>query len=271
MNHNMDEDVKLFYEITEQILSKNRFSRVCIGKCKEGKGEVAIKEAQKSKREKTDRIKKNALILKKMDHPYLLKMYDIFLAEETLHVVMELAKGRSLKERLDGGAEYNEKDAKQLIRKLFSVIEYLHSFDLVYKDLEPDKILIDEVDETSFKLISDIGLSKICTDNIGYMCCALGTPHFIAPEVLECRGYSKPVDMWSAGAILYLILCGYPPFYSECEPELFESIMTANYQFYDPHWVDISHEAKDLISQLLVVDTNQRLSSTQALDHPWFR
>jgi len=99
---------------------------------------------------------------------------------------------------------------------------------------------------------------------------ACGTPGYVAPEILNASPYGPAVDMWSAGVICYILLCGYPPFYNDNDAILFESILNAKYQFHSPYWDQISKPAKDLIRALLVVDPTARLTSTQALEMEWF-
>jgi len=98
---------------------------------------------------------------------------------------------------------------------------------------------------------------------------ACGTPGYVAPEVLQAIGYDKEVDMWSIGVITYILLCGFPPFYNENLPELFEQIMKADYDFPEDYWKEVSETAKDFIRRLLVVDPKQRLTGKKALEHPW--
>jgi len=117
-------------------------------------------------------------------------------------------------------------------------------------------------------MLSDFGLSKIINQDT-MMETACGTPYYVAPEVLSAQGYDKEVDLWSIGVITYLLLCGFPPFYGETLPEVFEQIMKADYDFPDPYWTDISKDAKDFISKLLVVDSKKRLTAKQAMQHPW--
>jgi len=98
---------------------------------------------------------------------------------------------------------------------------------------------------------------------------ACGTPGYVAPEVLLSQGYDKEVDLWSIGVITYILLCGFPPFYSEHVQELFEQIMNARYDFPEEYWITISDEAKDFVSKLLVADRLNRMTAKQALEHPW--
>jgi serine/threonine protein kinase len=98
---------------------------------------------------------------------------------------------------------------------------------------------------------------------------ACGTPGYVAPEVLRGIAYGKEVDMWSIGVILYILLCGFPPFYDDNNKKLFSLIVHASYSFPDPYWTDVSDKAKDLVQKLLVIDPKKRLSADQALQHPW--
>jgi serine/threonine protein kinase len=100
---------------------------------------------------------------------------------------------------------------------------------------------------------------------------ACGTPNYVAPEVLLNEGYDASVDMWSIGVILYILLCGFPPFYSENTPELFEQIINGSYDFPSPYWDKVSLSARDLITKLLQVDPKKRFTPDQCLSHPWIK
>ncbi len=100
---------------------------------------------------------------------------------------------------------------------------------------------------------------------------ACGTPGYVAPEVLQAQGYGPEVDLWSIGVITYILLCGFPPFYHEELPELFEQIMSADFDFPEEYWDSVSSEAKDFIKKLLVVKPSDRMSVDQALAHPWLK
>jgi len=98
---------------------------------------------------------------------------------------------------------------------------------------------------------------------------ACGTPGYVAPEVLQAKGYDKEVDLWSIGVITYILLCGFPPFYNEKLQLLFEQIMRADYDFPEDYWSEVSNDAKDFIKKLLVVDPKKRMTGKEALKHPW--
>jgi len=180
---------------------------------------------------------------------------------------MELVTGGELFDKIVEKGQYTEKEAATTVKKVLSSVDYLHSVNIAHRDLKPENLLLRGDDETDV-MLSDFGLSKIINQDT-MMETACGTPYYVAPEVLSAQGYDKEVDLWSIGVITYLLLCGFPPFYGETLPEVFEQIMKADYDFPDPYWTDISKDAKDFISKLLVVDSKKRLTAKQAMQHPW--
>jgi serine/threonine protein kinase len=160
----------------------------------------------------------------------------------------------------------DELEACGLITQLLSAIKFLHDADICHRDLKPENILFKRHSENQIKLI-DFGLSKQLRKGMR-MKKKLGTPYYIAPEVLE-EDYGKEVDLWSLGVITYVILCGYPPFYGNDAKELFINIYNVNYEFCDEDWDFISDEAKDFIGRLLIKDPKQRMTIDDALSHPW--
>lgn len=136
------------------------------------------------------------------------------------------------------------------------------------RDLKPENILYSSPADDATLKIADFGLATLLRPN-QMMNVACGTPGYVAPEILRGVAYGKEVDMWSIGVILYILLCGFPPFYDDNNKKLFALIISANFSFPDPYWTNITHNAKDLVSRLLVVDPHQRLTAEQTLNHPW--
>jgi calcium/calmodulin-dependent protein kinase I len=138
------------------------------------------------------------------------------------------------------------------------------------RDLKPENLLYASVEESAPLKLADFGLAQILKPH-ELMHSACGTPGYVAPEVLrnESTGYGKEVDMWSIGVILYVLLCGFPPFYDEDNSRLFQAIQLGEYEYPSPYWDAVSAEATGLIDKLLVLDPAHRLTAKQALQHPW--
>jgi len=251
-------------------LGRGAFSIVKLAVAKESGDKVAIKVIDKSKM--SEQYKKNLQmeteILKKVDHPNIIKMIEIFETEEYLFLVMELVTGGELFDKIVEKGCYTEKDAASLVYKIVSAIDYLHELDICHRDLKPENLLLKSSEYDTEVKIADFGLSKIVNQKV-MMQTACGTPGYVAPEVLNATGYAKEVDMWSIGVITYILLCGFPPFFGDTVPQLFEQIMRAEYDYPADYWDDVSSTAKDFIDHLLVVDPEKRMTTKQALKHKW--
>jgi len=207
-------------------------------------------------------------ILKRVKHPNIINLKEVFETDDYIYIVTELVTGGELFDKIVELGAYSEADAAKLVHKMVSAIDYLHSQGIVHRDLKPENLLIKDDKDISEVKIADFGLSKIVAQKV-MMQTACGTPGYVAPEVLNATGYDKEVDLWSIGVITYILLCGFPPFYNESLPLLFEQIMTADYDYPEEYWDEISDNAKNFIDKLLVVDPAQRMTAKDALNHPW--
>ncbi|XP_073278352.1 calcium-dependent protein kinase 26-like [Primulina huaijiensis] len=184
-----------------------------------------------------------------------------------VHVVMELCGGGELFDRIVKRGHYSEKKAAELTRTIVGVIEDCHSLGVMHRDLKPENFLFVNEDEDSPIKTIDFGLSvffkpgDIFTD-------VVGSPYYVAPEVL-CKRYGPEADVWSAGVVLYILLCGVPPFWGETEREIFEEVLRGEIDFSSDPWPKISDSAKDLVKKMLVRDPKRRLTAHQVLSHPW--
>ena len=143
---------------------------------------------------------------------------------------------------------------------------------LHYAYAQPENVLLaSEADETI--KVADFGFAKeLASTDDGMLHTACGTPGYVAPEILRQKPYGPSVDIWSLGVIFYILLCGYPPFHSDHgQHDLFRKIKAGDYEFDSPDWDDISAEAKDLISHILIVDPRKRFNARQILAHPWMQ
>ncbi|EDS40729.1 phosphorylase kinase, gamma [Culex quinquefasciatus] len=156
--------------------------------------------------------------------------------------------------------------------QIFEGVDYIHSKNIVHRDLKPENILLD--DSLNVK-ITDFGFARRLKDGekLFDLC---GTPGYLAPETLKCNmfedapGYSKEVDIWACGVIMFTLLVGCPPFWHRKQMVMLRNIMEGKYSFTSPEWADISEDPKDLIRKCLVVDPSKRITVTEALKHPFF-
>eukprot|EP01092_Planopodium_desertum_P003606 TRINITY_DN16666_c0_g1_i4.p1 TRINITY_DN16666_c0_g1~~TRINITY_DN16666_c0_g1_i4.p1 ORF type:complete len:278 (-),score=68.07 TRINITY_DN16666_c0_g1_i4:70-813(-) len=206
--------------------------------------------------------------MKKVNHRNIIKLKAVFEDPKKVYLVMELVTGGELFDRIVEKGSYSERDAAVLVAKIVDAIANLHEQKIAHRDLKPENLLLkSKKSDTSVK-IADFGLSRMI-DEKAMMQTACGTPGYVAPEVLKATGYGEEVDMWSIGVIAYILLCGFPPFYGDTIPEIFEQIMAADFEYPDDYWKGISKSAKDFINKLLVVDPKKRLTARDALSHPW--
>jgi len=259
------------YEIKKE-LGRGAFSVVKLGVNKKTKEKVAIKIINRNDvgQDYEKNLRMEMEILKKVHHENIIALLEMIEAGNKLYFVMELVTGGELFDRIVEKGSYSEEDARVLVKKIVSAIDYLHKLGIAHRDLKPENLLVKSIQNDTEVKIADFGLSKII-DKEKLMQTACGTPGYVAPEVLNAEGYDKEVDMWSIGVITYILLCGFPPFYSESVPEVFEQIMKAEYDYPEEYWEDISAEAKNFIDSLLVVDVSKRLTAEQSLEHPWLK
>lgn len=164
---------------------------------------------------------------------------------------------------------YTEADAAKVMKTLCEALDYMHKKDVVHRDLKPENILLADSSPDADIKVADFGLARVVSSN-DMMKTACGTPGYVAPEVLKNKGYSSgAVDLWSAGVILYILLCGFPPFYEEELPALFDQILKAKYDFPSPWWDSISDDAKAMVKGLLTIDPMKRLTAAQVLENKW--
>jgi calcium/calmodulin-dependent protein kinase I len=208
-------------------------------------------------------------VMRQVSHDNIVRLHEVFDSRTKMCLVLDLLEGGELFDRIISLGHFTEKQAAQSFREMVSALEYLHERHIVHRDLKPENLLFEtRAEDAKMKLI-DFGLAGMCKDKSCSTPC--GTPNYVAPEILRRQPYATQADMWSAGVILYIILCGFPPFYDEHDDlgRLYRKIKRAEYDMPDPYWTNISSDAKDLVKKLLQPDPNVRLTAKQTLQHPW--
>ena len=229
---------------------------------------VLSKEALKSQMDDNDQtFIQEISILSKLDHPNIIKIFDYYTDNKNYYVVNELAAGGELYDQIVNLQFFTENNAAIIMKQLLSAVYYLHSNNIVHRDLKPENILMEtsKVGDYTIKLI-DFGAAVSYTKH--KMKEVTGTPYYIAPEVLK-NSYTNKCDLWSCGVILYILLCGYPPFNAPSEAEILALVEKGDYNFEGSEWDNVSRAAKDFVKRLMTYDPKKRLSAQEALQDPW--
>uniref|UniRef100_A0A8D0H3G1 Doublecortin like kinase 1 n=1 Tax=Sphenodon punctatus TaxID=8508 RepID=A0A8D0H3G1_SPHPU len=214
-------------------------------------------------------IQNEVSILRRVKHPNIVLLIEEMDMPTELYLVMELVKGGDLFDAITSTNKYTERDASGMLYNLASAIKYLHSLNIVHRDIKPENLLVYEHQDGSKSLkLGDFGLATIVDGPLYTVC---GTPTYVAPEIIAETGYGLKVDIWAAGVITYILLCGFPPFRGSGEDQevLFDQILMGQVDFPSPYWDNVSDSAKELITMMLQVDVDQRFSALQVLEHPW--
>ncbi|DBB18738.1 TPA: hypothetical protein ACH3X3_000345 [Trebouxia sp. C0006] len=210
-------------------------------------------------------------ILVGMNHENVIFLKEYFEEGNKVYLITELLTGGELLDAVLERGSYNEADARLSFVQLLRGIEYLHSKGVVHRDLKLENLLLATPNDIHKVKIADFGLAKKAAESAMATIC--GTPQYVAPEVIQGTPgliYSPAVDLWSAGVVLFILLGGYPPFYDESEPALFDQIRKGKFSFDDPVWDAVSDSAKSLVRELLTTNPSKRLTASQALQHTWF-
>jgi len=211
-----------------------------------------------------DRVEREIHILQTLGrHPNIAPLYDVIDSPTDTYLVLENLGGGELYDFLAERGQVDEAETRRFFHQLVEGIEYCHSKDVIHRDLKLDNLLLDANNNIK---IADFGLSKVALkDNMLRTTC--GTPHYCAPEILSRQAYHGPeVDVWSCGVILYALLCGRVPFEDESTPKLFEKIQSGNFEMPQ----HVSESCQDLLSRILQVDPNKRITIAEIRQHPWF-
>lgn len=268
-------DIRTVYAF-ERLIGGGHFGSVRIAhRITDPQVKYAVKSILKENIKKDVKLLEEELaILTQVDHPNIIKFHETYIDYRYVHIVMELSEGGELFEKIVEMHKFSEKLAASLMKKILSSVKHLHEHGICHRDLKPENFIFsDNSDDAEIKLI-DFGLSK----RFGSiqeahpeekMHTIVGTPYYVAPEVLK-GNYDFACDVWSMGVILYIMLCGYPPFEGDNNKEIFKRVLQQKLDFDPDDWDVVSEEAKDLISKMLIKEPSERISAVDALNHKWF-
>lgn len=261
-----DGTVEDFYILSSEL---GRGATSVVYRCEEKQTQkpYAIKVLKKTIDKKIVRTEIGVLL--RLSHPNIIQLKEIFETDTDIALVLELVTGGELFDRIVERGYYSERDAAHVIKQILEAVAYLHENGVVHRDLKPENLLYADLSLDAPLKIADFGLSKIIDDQVT-MKTVCGTPGYCAPEILRGNAYGPEVDMWSVGVILYILLCGFEPFFDpRGDQYMYSRILNCDYEFVSPWWDEVSLNAKDLVSKLIVLDPHKRLTVREALQHPW--
>lgn len=255
-----------------ELLGTGAFSvvRRCVHKFSGSQFAVKIVSRQFLDAEAEEALIAEADILHNLDSPYIIKIVDFFEEEQFFYLVEEYVEGGELFEVIKSRERpHDEVEARVIISDLLRAVRYCHQEGIVHRDLKPENILITRVKDVDTLKLADFGFAvKSEGDDLSKDC---GTLDYIAPEILHRQNYGKAVDMWAVGVIMYILLCGYPPFHDVSDKVHMANIKSGEFTFEEEDWGHISDQAKDLIEHILQPDPSLRYSADDALDHAWIK
>uniref|UniRef100_A0A8C1YMD8 Myosin light chain kinase family, member 4b n=1 Tax=Cyprinus carpio TaxID=7962 RepID=A0A8C1YMD8_CYPCA len=258
-----------YYTINkEEVLGGGRFGMVhkCVEK---SSGLVLAAKIIKARSQKEKEVVKCEIeVMNQLDHANLIQLYAAFESRHEIILVMEYVDGGELFDRIiDENYKLTELDTVLFIRQISEGLQYMHKMYILHLDLKPENILCVSRQTNKVKII-DFGLARRYKPR-EKLRVNFGTPEFLAPEVINYEFVSFPTDMWSLGVITYMLLSGLSPFLGEDDNETLNNILACQWSFEEAEFADISEEAKDFISRLLVKSKSWRMSASQSLKHPW--
>ncbi|KAE9610034.1 hypothetical protein Lal_00006088 [Lupinus albus] len=254
-------------------LGRGEFGITYLCTDRETKQQLACKSISKRKLRTTidiEDVRREVAIMSTLpEHPNLVKLKATYEDEENVHLVMELCEGGELFDRIVARGHYSERAAANVARTIAEVVRMCHSNGVMHRDLKPENFLFANKKENSVLKAIDFGLSVFFKPGERFAE-IVGSPYYMAPEVLK-RNYGPEVDIWSAGVILYILLCGVPPFWAESEQGVALAILRGVIDFKREPWPQISESAKSLVRQMLEPDPKKRLTAQQVLEHSWLQ
>jgi len=221
--------------------------------------------------EKEKEILNEIEMLKSLDHPNIVKVFEFYNTKEGYFIITEYCKGGELFDKIIENGPFEESAAAYIMYQILSAVFYCHNLSIIHRDLKPENILLEEGEKDPAYLnikIIDFGTAKLFDKNKSEKK-VIGSAYYIAPEVLQSK-YNEKCDVWSCGVIMYILLCGSPPFAGNDE-EILEKIKKGKFQMKDDPWPKISAEAKDLLKHMLEMNVLSRSSAQKCLTHKWFK
>jgi len=225
-----------------------------------------LKKTEIMRLRQVEHVNAERYILSRVQHPFIVDLYATFQDSLNIYMLLSYVPGGELFTHLRRAQRFSPDVTRFYLATIILALKYLHSFNIIYRDLKPENLLLDS---RGYLRLTDFGFAKIVDDRTWTLC---GTPEYLAPEIIQSDGHGKAADWWACGILCYEMMVGYPPFFDETPYGIYEKILKGRI-----HWPrDMDSLSKDLIKAFLHPDRSQRLGNLiggakDVLDHPWFR
>ncbi|KAL7388544.1 hypothetical protein ABVT39_016015 [Epinephelus coioides] len=265
-------DISSVYQIfADEVLGSGQFGIVYGGKHRKTGRDVAIKIIDKMRfpTKQESQLRNEVAILQNLHHPGIVNLECMFETPEQVFVVMEKLHGDMLEMILSSEkSRLPERLTKFLVTQILVALRHLHFKNIVHCDLKPENVLLASAEPFPQVKLCDFGFARIIGEK-SFRRSVVGTPAYLAPEVLRSKGYNRSLDMWSVGVIIYVSLSGTFPFNED--EDIDDQIKNAAFMYPSNPWKEISEQATDLINNLLQVKMRKRYSVDKSLSHPWLQ
>ena len=262
-------NIRDVYEFSESNIGEGSYGSVRRGIHRKTNQVRAIKIISKNMIKLLPKFRQEIAIMKSLEHPNIVRLYETYEDVAFIYLVMELCEGGELFDQIIAQGFFTERAAAVAVKQMLSAILYLHNHGVCHRDLKPENFLLASRSIDSPLKLIDFGLSGRFTPDQP-MRTKSGTPYYVAPEVLS-GSYNELCDEWSVGVLAYVLLCGYPPFNGNTDQAILQRVRIGRFFFPPAEWNGVSAEGKDFISRLLELKPAKRMTAKEALDHPWIK
>mmetsp|Transcript_47911 Transcript_47911/g.113864 ORF Transcript_47911/g.113864 Transcript_47911/m.113864 type:complete len:612 (+) Transcript_47911:62-1897(+) len=258
------------YKVDCKKLGEGSYGQVTTGTHKVSGQVRAIKSIDSSRIADMSRFEAEVTIQQELDHPNIVRLYEVFRDSRKFYLVMELCQGGELFDAIIAAGSFTEQKAATCMKQILGAIHYLHTKNFVHRDIKPENFLLQRKEENSPIKVIDFGLARrFQIGSSDRMLTKAGTPYYVAPQVLLPGGYDHKCDIWACGVLTYILLCGYPPFSGNNDNEILKRVKAGKFEFPEEDWGVISSHGRDIVSKMLTFDPIARPAAEALLQHSW--